>query len=655
MYGFPFDSQINGTDEAGIPIYDRASNSEQLARVLHSFFSDGIFGTGGFAATADGSLTLTLSGGSVLIQGRYGYSPDPISIALPAAGNQARTDTVVLRLDLSIDKRSIDAYAITGTGNAVPALTRNGTVWELGICNVLRPANSTGILQANVADTRLDTSRCGYVVANMQQFDTDDLYLQIQSDLESFRVNEKAAFDQFFDDIQTTLSGDVAGNLAGLIALRPVVKSHVLTVPSEGWTQEDNSYTLIVSVQGVREDVSACDVNVSYHPDYRDAYINCGLYAAAQGNGTLTLRADSMPEEPFPINVQVINIGTLGSTQEGAEVPSVVDDAQISDVTTYSSIKLEADFLKSAAGEVKRENIADGAINNDKLNYESVSNAKIMSGTIQRDRLHADALAYLTGGPYMRVTFDGSDRLDVYQGNHMYAIRLISKPEINLNTWLINHAYYNGEFLFNGMDIEGPMKLMNRSDFVGGIHGDEQLQSYRLIADGVDITGTSVDLSGVKTLAMYVVSTVYDQDSTNELFTRTKALTFGGNVLRVENRWEYKGVSPVKVERWPGCGLYSVFMENSLGYTTNNILAPSMEASDYAENVDRVTFWASGAMITMRALDGRQNENYMGGVEMLSGTRLKAYFDTIHSSEGVEIQAGDALHASFSITVGEVG
>lgn len=334
MYGFPFDSRINGTDEAGIPIYDRASNSEELARVLHSFFSDGIFGTGGFAATADGSLTLTLSGGSVLIQGRYGYSPDPISVVLPAAGNQARTDTVVLRLDLSVDKRSIDAYAITGSGNAVPALTRNGTVWELGICNVLRPANSTGIVQSNVTDTRLDAARCGYVVANMQQFDTSDLYLQIQSDLASFRENEKTAFDQFFADVQTTLSGDVAGNLLNLIVGKASTAGRSVLIPVAGWSAEW-PYTQNIDVDGVSSNES-CHIVLSYDPTYRTDYENCGVRVIAHGNGYVTVEVDEIPDTDFPINLLIIN------PSSGADEPVTSGNTALLEAIEATAIQLEA-------------------------------------------------------------------------------------------------------------------------------------------------------------------------------------------------------------------------------------------------------------------------------------------------------------------------
>lgn len=334
MYGFPFDSQITGADDAGIPIYDRASNSEELARVLHSFFSDGIFGTGGFTPTADGSLTITLSAGSVLIQGRYGYSPEAISVILPAAGAQARIDTVVLRLDLSIAKRSIDAYVISGPSNgSAPALTRNGTVWELGVCNVLRPAGSTGVAQANVTDTRLDTSRCGYVVANMQEFDTDSLYLQIQSDLESFRVNEKAAFDQFFDDIQTTLSGDVAGNLLNLIVGKTSTGSRSVFIPTAGWSAE-SPYTQNIMVDGVTGR-SSCHVILSYDPIYKDEYEACGVSIAEQRNGYLKFQVDSIPEESFPVNLLIVNPAS------GADEPAVSSNTALLEAIEATAIQIE--------------------------------------------------------------------------------------------------------------------------------------------------------------------------------------------------------------------------------------------------------------------------------------------------------------------------
>lgn len=311
-------------------------------------------------------------------------------------------------------------------------------------------------------------------------------------------------------------------------------------------------------------------------------------------------------------------------------------------------------YIPNEDGAVKRENIADLAINNAKLNYEAVSNAKIMAGTIQKDRMAADAIQYLTGGPYVSVSYDGAARADITQGKHVFALRLIDDSSRNLRTWLLNHSTYDGVYLHQGTDIEGPIKLLGRTDFVGGIHGDEQLVSMRMIADGVDITGSAADLAGVKTLSVYVTSTVNDEDGGAALFSREKVLTFSGTSLTVENRWVYTGAESVSVERWPGCGLYSVFAANSLGYTTCKTLTPSMDSLDADAAVKEVAFWVSGTRVTVQALRGMDGEHYAGFVESLSDSnRIKAYFDAIHAPEGYALNTGDVLEAAFRITIGE--
>lgn len=311
--------------------------------------------------------------------------------------------------------------------------------------------------------------------------------------------------------------------------------------------------------------------------------------------------------------------------------------------------------IPNEPGAVKRENIEDLAINGAKLNYDAVSNAKIIQGTIQADRLSPEALDYLLGGPYLSVSYDGQSRLDVTQGRHVYALRLKQDESIYLNTWLINHATFDGEYLFNGTDIEGPIKLKNRDDFIGGIHGDEQIQSIRIIADGADITGQQVELSHVKKLALYIESAVHDVGGGEHLFDRVKALTFSGNTLTVENQWMYIAQESTKVVSWPGCGLYSVFAQNSLGYTTNQTLMPSTASLAWDKEINEAMFWVSGTNVAIRPIRGMQSEYYAGGIQVFQeeNQRIKVYFDAIHSEEGYEISQGDVLEAAFQIIVNE--
>lgn len=332
---------------------------------------------------------------------------------------------------------------------------------------------------------------------------------------------------------------------------------------------------------------------------------------------------------------------------------AAIDDETASTETTYSGAKIEGGFIKKGIASVARENIADLAINGAKLNYEAVSNAKIMPGTIQKDRLAADALAYLTGGPYMSISYDGAARMDIKQGRHVFALRLITNDSKHLRTWLLNHSTIDGVYLHQGTDIEAPLKLAGRGDFVGGIHGNEKLVSVRMIADAVDITGGAVELSAVKTLSVYVTSTIYDTDGTTALFDREKVLTFTGNSLTVENRWTYTGAESVNVERWPGSGLYSTYTDNTLGCTTNKALIPSLDAQDWNAAINEATFWVSGTKVTLKALRGMNGEEYAGCIEKLDGSaRVKAYFDTIHAPDGHALTTGDMLEGAYSITIG---
>ncbi len=344
----------------------------------------------------------------------------------------------------------------------------------------------------------------------------------------------------------------------------------------------------------------------------------------------------------------------LRQAKENGEFDGYTPQRGVDYWTEEDLAQMQAGFLPSTAGAVANANIADRAINNAKLDYDSVTNAKIRAGTIQTDRLTEEAQRQLTGGPYMQISMDGSTRVNITQGKHVFGLRLITDTARNLDTWLLNHSTWDGVYLHQGTDIEGPMLMLGRSDFIGGIHGDEHMTSVRMIADGVDVTGSTVELGNVKVFAVYVESTVYDVDSSTELFTRQKVLTFHGNRLTVENRWTYTGAAMDYVQRWPGCGLYSVYTSNALGVRTNENLMPSMQAQDWNQKITEAEFWVSGMHVTMRALRGMENADYAGSVETLDGSaRIKVYLDTIHSPEGHAVSAGDVLKASYEIVINE--
>ena len=116
MLFYPFTSRVT-YDEQGLPLYDRAVDSAFLRDFYKAYWSDGVFydPTTSFQVTAAGAgMALQVAPGKAQIQGAFAVESEVQSLSVAEADTtNNRIDTVVLRLDLSLDKRSI-ALAVLG-------------------------------------------------------------------------------------------------------------------------------------------------------------------------------------------------------------------------------------------------------------------------------------------------------------------------------------------------------------------------------------------------------------------------------------------------------------------------------------------------------------------------------------------------------------
>ena len=213
MQSYPFTSQVTYDDE-GLPLYDRAVDSAFLRKVFAAYFSDGVFynPTNALQVVAGTGMQVLVNPGICHIQGAMGIEPNLRTLSLTAAGSQPRIDTVVARLDLSQAVRSIELYVKTGTPAArpsAPSLTRDSTIWELGLANVSVGANVGTISQSNITDTRLDTSRCGMVAQTIGSLDTGPFFAQLQ---QAMAENEAEAEQliQYLQQQIAAVEGDTA-------------------------------------------------------------------------------------------------------------------------------------------------------------------------------------------------------------------------------------------------------------------------------------------------------------------------------------------------------------------------------------------------------------------------------------------------------------
>ena len=92
MQSYPFTSQVT-YDEEGLPLYDRAVNSEFLRDVFKQYFSDGVFYSGNAAClqvAADTGMQVKVSPGACHIQGAMGIEYYQRTLVVQAAGAQDR-------------------------------------------------------------------------------------------------------------------------------------------------------------------------------------------------------------------------------------------------------------------------------------------------------------------------------------------------------------------------------------------------------------------------------------------------------------------------------------------------------------------------------------------------------------------------------------
>ena len=289
---FPFNSRITGFDADGMPQYDRASSAEEFARLLASFLRSGVFGAEMCEVVADGGMYAAVGTGNAMLDGRYVYIETPERVLFDPAGALPRIDTVVLRRDLSSSVNYVVVAVVKGTEASFPVhpdLTRDSTVYELGIADVLIPANSTAVSQQNITDTRLDEERCGIVAAILAEIDTE--------------VHQRQ-FVALLSDMQKALQEVYEG------VEKVNIIERTATLLASGWSAEA-PYTQTVAADGILgADAAFVDVDLTaaLTADEMSATNDAwgAVLKATAGTGSVTVVFSDVPEVDIPIKIKVV-------------------------------------------------------------------------------------------------------------------------------------------------------------------------------------------------------------------------------------------------------------------------------------------------------------------------------------------------------------
>lgn len=219
MQGFPFDSYLTWDEETHLPSYDRGVSSKPLRNLIGQLFTTGVMPNPSnnlqVHAGTDG-MTVVVSPGFAVIEGGLCLEENSRTLAITASDPQFdRIDTVVVRWNENDSARTADLHVVQGVParNPIrPTLTREGSIYEIGIADIFVTKSVTTITNEKITDTRMESARCG-IVSSVSEWDTTTIYQQIQSDLAGFKSNEQAEFMTWFNKMKDQLTTDAAGKL----------------------------------------------------------------------------------------------------------------------------------------------------------------------------------------------------------------------------------------------------------------------------------------------------------------------------------------------------------------------------------------------------------------------------------------------------------
>ena len=172
-------------------------------------------------------MSVKINAGYAWIDG-YGYHlTDGLILDLEtASGNMNRSDSIVIRLDLT--NRWIKGFCKTGnyhSGNPTPPAPEiSRTIHEIVLARIYVTAGTTEITQDMIEDTRMDKELCGWVCGAVEQIDFEQIYAQFQTYqqnkvdeirkwIDQFQTEKEEEIKTWFDNLREQLTEDPAINL----------------------------------------------------------------------------------------------------------------------------------------------------------------------------------------------------------------------------------------------------------------------------------------------------------------------------------------------------------------------------------------------------------------------------------------------------------
>jgi len=181
---------------------DRRYDADSMTEWLKPFFTTGVF-SGGLQVTANGNMTVTIQPGHVNIGGKVRPFREPTTLDLEvASGTLNRYSSVFVRRD----DVARDIYLIVKTGGLAavpipPGVERENGIYDLKLADIYVAAGTISITQANITDTRMNKTACGWVTATVTEMDFTQIQMQFNAFFAEYKPRIEADYNAYVQDI----------------------------------------------------------------------------------------------------------------------------------------------------------------------------------------------------------------------------------------------------------------------------------------------------------------------------------------------------------------------------------------------------------------------------------------------------------------------
>ena len=190
-------------------VYDRTYNADDFSRYLENIVGDGVFPnpSTSLQVASSAGMDIVVKKGSAWIAGHKLINTAALTLTVDAAETlQNRIDRVVCYIDYV--NRLMDIEIVKGTpatNPTAPALVRTDSRYELSLATIYVAKQVTSISNANITDTRADSTVCGWTVGVLQQVDTSTLFQQWQTAYGDYYADIKQQLDDFMETLTQEL------------------------------------------------------------------------------------------------------------------------------------------------------------------------------------------------------------------------------------------------------------------------------------------------------------------------------------------------------------------------------------------------------------------------------------------------------------------